>query len=166
MLGVRHTRGFEIEFTKPLDALRLGTGFVFGRAMAFRFRGRRGRARWIYAGQVRKRLAGPQKGLLEVEGLQPSSVVYIRLLPPCFAEDNAPGAPKPGTRLAGCRRTAPARCYRHRPGAQNILTDAERQAGWKLLFDGKTPPAGTAGKSEFPAGWEVIDGCLVHSGRR
>jgi len=44
----------------------------------------------------------------------------------------------------------------------NKLTDAEKAAGWKLLFDGKT----TAGwrnfkKPEISAGWQVIDGALA-----
>ena len=43
----------------------------------------------------------------------------------------------------------------------NRLTDAEKAAGWKLLFDGKT----TAGwrnfrKQTVSAGWQVIDGAL------
>ncbi len=44
----------------------------------------------------------------------------------------------------------------------NTLTDAERAAGWKLLFDGKT----TAGwrnyqKTDIAAGWKVENGELV-----
>jgi hypothetical protein len=43
----------------------------------------------------------------------------------------------------------------------NALTDAEKAAGWKLLFDGKT----TTGwrnfkKQEISKGWQVIDGAL------
>ena len=43
----------------------------------------------------------------------------------------------------------------------NRLTDAEKAAGWKLLFDGKT----TTGwrnfrKPDISAGWQVIDGSL------
>ena len=43
----------------------------------------------------------------------------------------------------------------------NKLTDAEKAAGWKLLFDGKT----TAGwrnfrKQDISRGWQVIDGAL------
>lgn len=46
----------------------------------------------------------------------------------------------------------------------NTLTDDERQAGWKLLFDGKT----TSGwrnfkKPDISSGWKVIDGALVRA---
>jgi hypothetical protein len=44
----------------------------------------------------------------------------------------------------------------------NTLTDAERAAGWKLLFDGKTT-AGWRGyqRQDMPPGWQVLDGALV-----
>ena len=45
--------------------------------------------------------------------------------------------------------------------APNTLTDAEKAAGWKLLFDGKTSAGWVAlGKTEFPAGWGVEGGQL------
>jgi hypothetical protein len=49
----------------------------------------------------------------------------------------------------------------------NILTAAEKQAGWKLLFDGKT----TAGwrnykKTDVSAGWKVVDGALSREGEK
>lgn len=46
----------------------------------------------------------------------------------------------------------------------NTLTDAERAAGWRLLFDGRTT-AGWRGfrRSDFPTnGWDVSEGCLRH----
>lgn len=46
--------------------------------------------------------------------------------------------------------------------SSNTLTAAEKSAGWKLLFDGKTT-AGWRGayKPDFPAtGWVIEDGCL------
>jgi cytochrome c len=44
----------------------------------------------------------------------------------------------------------------------NRLTDAEKQAGWRLLFDGQTT-AGWRGykMDKMPPGWKVIDGALV-----
>ena len=47
--------------------------------------------------------------------------------------------------------------------APNTLTEAERAAGWRLLFDGETT-AGWRGynRDAFPdTGWAVIDGMLV-----
>ena len=46
----------------------------------------------------------------------------------------------------------------------NTLSAAEKAAGWKLLFDGKTTAGWVGiGKGDFPAkGWEVADGTLHH----
>jgi len=45
----------------------------------------------------------------------------------------------------------------------NTLTDAEKAAGWKLLFDGKDAAANWRGykKDTLPGGWAVQDGALV-----
>ena len=45
----------------------------------------------------------------------------------------------------------------------NTLTDAEREAGWRLLFDGETTAGWRGyGQEAFPdTGWAVIDGALV-----
>ncbi len=44
----------------------------------------------------------------------------------------------------------------------NTLTDSELQAGWKLLFDGKTTTGWRGYKMDkMPPGWAVIDGVLV-----
>jgi hypothetical protein len=49
--------------------------------------------------------------------------------------------------------------------ADNTLTAAEKAAGWKLLFDGKTT-TGWRGyqKKEAPAGWTVVNGELTRTG--
>jgi cytochrome c len=45
---------------------------------------------------------------------------------------------------------------------QNRLTAAEKKAGWRLLFDGKTTQGWRGYKMEkMPPGWKVIDGALV-----
>jgi hypothetical protein len=46
----------------------------------------------------------------------------------------------------------------------NVVTEAEKQAGFRPLFDGKTA-AGWRGykKDKFPAGWKVVDGALVRA---
>ncbi|MCI0357245.1 MAG: DUF1080 domain-containing protein [Planctomycetaceae bacterium] len=50
--------------------------------------------------------------------------------------------------------------------APNTLSDEEKAAGWKLLFDGKT----TTGwrnykKTDVGPGWKVMDGALVRAGQ-
>ena len=47
----------------------------------------------------------------------------------------------------------------------NALTDAEKAAGWKFLFDGKTTAgwSGLGGKSFPEKGWTVVDGALRHA---
>jgi len=47
------------------------------------------------------------------------------------------------------------------PEAVNRLTDAERAAGWRLLFDGTTT-TGWRGfkKADMPGGWQVVGGAL------
>jgi hypothetical protein len=46
----------------------------------------------------------------------------------------------------------------------NTLTEDEKKAGWKLLFDGKTTE-GWKGyrKDKMPDGWQVIDGVLTRA---
>ncbi len=47
----------------------------------------------------------------------------------------------------------------------NELTQAEKDAGWVLLFDGKTSEGWRGvNKSHFPEGWEVSDGALFCKG--
>jgi hypothetical protein len=50
-----------------------------------------------------------------------------------------------------------------RPAADdNTLTDEEKKAGWKLLFDGKTTEGWRGYKKEkMPDGWQVVDGALA-----
>lgn len=44
----------------------------------------------------------------------------------------------------------------------NTLTEAEKKAGWRLLFDGKTTRGWRGYKMDkMPPGWKVIDGALV-----
>ncbi|HZK80099.1 MAG TPA: DUF1080 domain-containing protein [Humisphaera sp.] len=52
------------------------------------------------------------------------------------------------------------------PKSLNSLTDAEKQAGWKLLFDGHTTDGWRGlGMDHFPKDlWEIKDGCLHCAG--
>ncbi len=46
----------------------------------------------------------------------------------------------------------------------NSLTEAEKQAGWELLFDGKTTDGWRGYKMDrMPPGWQVIDEALVRA---
>jgi hypothetical protein len=47
----------------------------------------------------------------------------------------------------------------------NLLTPAERAAGWRLLFDGRSTD-GWRGfrKASMPSGWAVVDGALTRTG--
>lgn len=48
------------------------------------------------------------------------------------------------------------------PERANRLSDAEREAGWRWLFDGQDASAWRgAGRQDLPEGWVVADGCLV-----
>ena len=50
------------------------------------------------------------------------------------------------------------------PAAMNTLSSAERDAGWRLLFDGRTTNGWRGYKaSAVPDGWKVIDGMLTKS---
>ncbi len=64
--------------------------------------------------------------------------------------DNVPGSP---ARVLGALGWSQA---------MTALSDEEKKAGWKLLFDGKTM-AGWRGykMDKMPPGWSVADGCLV-----
>lgn len=104
---------------------------------------------------------------LKVDGLQPGRVVHLRAVGPLADEQgrklwsteawytlNRVPAGKP---LA--MRPPPP------PKPQNVLSDAEKAAGWKLLFDGKSITELTNFKSTGPVrGWEAIDGALARTG--
>jgi hypothetical protein len=51
------------------------------------------------------------------------------------------------------------------PMAPNTLTAAEREAGWRLLFDGSSLAGWRRHRSDAPpAGWRAVDGTLVREG--
>ncbi len=50
--------------------------------------------------------------------------------------------------------------------AHNVLTDAEREAGWRLLFDGRSLDGWRGYNMDaLPGGWAVEDGALTRVGR-
>ena len=47
-------------------------------------------------------------------------------------------------------------------GMHNTLTAAERTAGWRLLFDGRTTDGWRGyNRTDMPAGWQVVNGTLA-----
>ena len=50
--------------------------------------------------------------------------------------------------------------------SHNTLTDQEKAAGWKLLFDGKSTEGWRAyGADTMPSGWQAVDGILTRVSR-
>src|SRR5688572_2759055 len=55
-------------------------------------------------------------------------------------------------------------CAEEKP---NTLTPAEKKAGWKLLFDGKTTKGWRAFRGkDVPPAWKVEDGLLTFAGKK
>ncbi len=102
---------------------------------------------------------------LELPHMEAGHVVYVRLLGEVEAESHRPlwstEAWYTMNRIPTDRTGRPKPPPRAR--LANALTEEEKAAGWRLLFDGKTT-AGWHGfnKKELPGGWEVVDGCLAH----
>ena len=52
------------------------------------------------------------------------------------------------------------------PAQDNTLTEDEKKAGWKLLFDGKTTEGWKGYKKDKPAdAWKIVDGALTLDGK-
>jgi cytochrome c len=167
------TNGFEVEFTEPIasDADLEPTHYEV--------------RQWRY--QPTKEYGGPKvdeqslwvnsvtpsanrkKVFLYIDGLRDGRVVYLRLPRTLRAEsgrslwtteawytlNRLPRKNDAETRI-GVPTTQPI--------AYNVLTDAEKSAGWKLLFDGRSTKGWRGYKQkEAPAGWEVVTGSLMRT---
>lgn len=171
MLAVRAmANGAEIEFTKPLDP-RVGwesESYYVEFWPAFRTKDYRGPMRDGSTIPVKSASVSEDRRrvFLELPSIEPG-ILYLRVLPPCVAEDGSPlwsteawyTLARPVTDRVGAVRTPPAQ------PPQNFLTDEEKAAGWHLLFDGKTTK-GWHGfrKKEMPDGWQAKNGCLMRVG--
>ncbi|MCA9243751.1 MAG: DUF1080 domain-containing protein [Phycisphaerales bacterium] len=164
------TNGLEIQFSKPLDD---GLGWEPDQYQIEQWR--RGNddmrtprrdGEWT---PVRSASVSEDRTrvFIETDPLTPGALIYVRLWPPILSEKSEP----PWSTEAwltlnhipkghyGVIRTPP------RPEPQNLLTDAEKDAGWKLLFDGRSLDQWRGYKKDAPgAGWQVIDGCIVRAG--
>ena len=104
---------------------------------------------------------------LEIPDLKESHVVYVRVLPPNYNDDDERVW---GSEVWYTLNKLPVDrdgSVRPRPMGepQNVLTDAEKAEGWRLLFDGKSTDQWRGfRKQEMPAAWTVVDGCLVLTG--
>lgn len=68
--------------------------------------------------------------------------------------------------LGGCAGRAGPATRLEEPPPPNTLSEAERQAGWRLLFDGRTTNGWRGYQSqEMPAEWKVVDGALTREVR-
>lgn len=170
MLGVHLlNNGLEIEFTQPLDA-RCGwepeSFFI---------------EQWPYSADQpphRDGIRYPAKAaslsedrkhiFVEIDGIKPQHVLYLRLLPPLVSEAGEPPWSTEAWYAVGWLPKERSGSLRPRPPQppQNFLTDVEKQEGWRLLFDGKS----LAGWHNFKKtgkpvqGWSISDDALVRSG--
>lgn len=95
-------------------------------------------------------------------------LAYRLAIPLAFEKAGTPSRTAPIVYAAGvltimCLGCAPAgQQTSSEKSAPNMLSTIERDAGWQLLFDGKTT-TGWRGyrKDSMPRGWQVLDGALT-----
>ena len=103
---------------------------------------------------------------LEIDGLEEDRVVYLRLVGPWAAADGK----RPWSTEAWYTLNMVPTDREIEPGEpvvmpQNLLTAAERAAGWELLFDGERIDHWRGfRKDAMPEGWVVEDGCIHRNG--
>ena len=104
---------------------------------------------------------------LRVPGLKEGHVVYLHVVGPVVAESGRTlWSTEAWYTLNRIPAGAPLVLAEPPPPApQNVLTDAERRDGWRLLFDGRSTAGWRAYRGKTaPAGWTVENGALVRSG--
>lgn len=162
------SNGVELEFTQPLDP-RCGWEADAYYVEQWPFDGKGGapaRDGSTIAVKSASVSADRKRVFLEIPGLKASHVVYLRVLPPCIS---AGGDALWSTESWLTLNQMPADqvgAVTKRPETppQNLLSDAEKAEGWKLLFDGKSLAGWRGFKKPEVAGWSVVDGCLVRTG--
>ena len=172
MLAVRAmTNGMEIEFTEPLPS---GSGWDPDRYSVEQY--------WYkptseYGGEKQDRTPVTVKSatvssdrrrvFLELEGLKPGNVTSIRLIGPWKSEAGRSIWSTEAWYTLNAIPTDRHGVVEPNPPLppRNVLTQQEIDAGWKLLFDGKTTNGWRSFRGDkVPDGWRAIDGCLVISG--
>ncbi len=173
MLAVRAmSNGMEIEFTEPLAA---GTGWDPDRYAVEQY--------WYkpttdYGGEKQDRMPLPVRSanvssdrrrvFLEIEGMKPGNVVYIRLIGPWKSEaSRSIWSTEAWYTLNAIPTDRAGTIDPHPPlPPRNVLTEAEAKAGWRLLFDGKTTKGWRGFKKDAaPSAWKAIDECLTVTGQ-
>ncbi len=169
MLAVRGmANGVELEFTEPLaetDGWNPGAYFV----ERYRYE-----PTAAYGGPKIDQTQLPVKSatvsadrrkvFLELDGLEPDRVLYVRLIGPW---KSAAGREAWTKEAWYTMNVVPADRYgepKPSPYEQrvNTLTDQQRRAGWKLLFDGRTLDGWRGFRKDAPTdGWAVEDGCIT-----
>lgn len=168
MLAVRaKSNGVEIEFTEPL-------GERYGNAASdYEIR------QWYY--KPTKDYGGPKLGLetlpvksvnisddrrkvfLELNGLKSNHMIYVHLVGPFLSNtENQLWSTEAWYTMNNIPVNTPGFKNPAKAVALNTLTEAEKAAGWVLLFDGKTTKGWKKFKSTEGAGkaWKVKDGLL------
>ena len=74
-------------------------------------------------------------------------------------------ADSPATATSAAATSTPGAMDQTQGGAPNTLTDAERAAGWTLLFDGSTLAGwrGYNAPGKPVVGWQVVDGTITRA---
>ncbi len=169
MLAVRaKSNGLEIEMTQPLDP-------AFGADIAeYQVRqwyylpthdyggpkldDRRMAVQSVHISEDRRRI------FLQLDGMQPEHVLYVRLPHYWTSTESLPlWSTEAWYTLNNIPANQPGMNRPAMPASNaNQLTDAERKAGWKLLFDGKTTKGWhNYGKKTIGSSWKIADGALM-----
>jgi len=172
MLAVRaRSNGFEVELTEPL-APGHGWERLDWRVLQWRYE-----PTAAYGGPkldeeelpVQSASVSPDRlrVFLEVEGLREGSVVHLRIAGPLkSASGRAPWTTEAWYTLNRIPRDLPGTVLAPPPPPPaNVLSEAERRAGWKLLFDGRTTRGWRGFRQDsVPDGWQAVDGTLARVG--
>lgn len=103
-----------------------------------------------------------KKVFLELKGMKPGHLVYLRIAEPFVsAQGQSLWSTEAWYTLNEIPRGKPGFKRVVSPAADNSLTAAERRAGWKLLFDGKTLDGWRNYRTDtIGSAWKVADGTL------
>lgn len=101
-----------------------------------------------------------KKVFLEMDGMKPGHVVYVRIAEPFVsAKGQSLWSTEAWYTLNEIPANKPGFKRVVQPQPDNTLSAAERKAGWKLLFDGKTLDGWrNYGAETIGSAWKIVDG--------